>query len=88
MAENLGVKNSQWDKNDGLIVKRDCYNSYFYPVESDKLEILDRLYLHGKPRSSHCVLMMDTERGNVIAITMHRTKLYPIQLLFSDSFLE
>ena len=32
-AENLGVKNANWDKEEGLEVKRDCYNSYFYPVE-------------------------------------------------------
>lgn len=46
-AENLGVKNSKWDKEDGLKVKRDCYNSYFYPVEDTSLTILDRLKLHG-----------------------------------------
>jgi ribonucleoside-triphosphate reductase len=26
-AENLGVKNSKWDEEDGYEVKRDCYNS-------------------------------------------------------------
>ncbi len=47
-AENLGVKNAKWDKKDGLIVPRDCYNSYFYKVEDESLNILDKLILHGK----------------------------------------
>lgn len=48
MAENLGVKNAKWDKEDGLYVKRDCYNSYFYAVEDTSLTVLDkiRLYRH------------------------------------------
>ncbi|MEX2365307.1 MAG: anaerobic ribonucleoside-triphosphate reductase, partial [Pseudohongiellaceae bacterium] len=29
-AENLGVKNAQWDRKDGYQVSRGCYNSYFY----------------------------------------------------------
>lgn len=45
-AENLGVKNAKWDKEDGLYVPRDCYNSYFYPVEDTNLTILDRLEAH------------------------------------------
>lgn len=47
-AENLGVKNSQWDKKDNLQVKRDCYNSYFYIVEDDNINFLDKFRLHGK----------------------------------------
>lgn len=47
-AENLGVKNAKWDKEDGLWVPRDCYNSYFYPVESEKWNILDKIKIHGK----------------------------------------
>ena len=45
-AENLGVKNAKWDKEDGLKVPRDCYNSYFYPVEDTSMTILDRLEAH------------------------------------------
>lgn len=45
-AENLGVKNAKWDKEDGLYVPRDCYNSYFYPVEDTKMTVLDRLDAH------------------------------------------
>ncbi|UMB60998.1 anaerobic ribonucleoside-triphosphate reductase [Lutibacter sp. A80] len=47
-AENLGVKNAKWDKEDGLFVPRDCYNSYFYPVEDTSINTLDKIILHGK----------------------------------------
>lgn len=47
-AENLGVKNAKWDKKDGLFVPRDCYNSYFYPVEDPDINVLDKIVLHGK----------------------------------------
>ncbi len=46
-AENLGVKNAKWDREDGLVVPRDCYNSYFYPVESSDYSIVDKLDMHG-----------------------------------------
>jgi len=47
-AENLGVKNAKWDRADGYKVSRDCYNSYFYAVEDDDANALDKLVLHGK----------------------------------------
>ncbi len=47
-AENLGVKNAKWDKKDGYQVSRDCYNSYFYPVENDNINHIDKFILHGK----------------------------------------
>ncbi|WP_299158176.1 anaerobic ribonucleoside-triphosphate reductase [uncultured Tenacibaculum sp.] len=47
-AENLGVKNAKWDKQDGLSVTRDCYNSYFYVVEDKHTNTLDKIILHGK----------------------------------------
>lgn len=47
-AENLGVKNAKWDKEDGLFSPRDCYNSYFYKVEDDSCNIIDKFILHGK----------------------------------------
>lgn len=47
-AENLGVKNAKWDKEAGLYVPRDCYNSYFYPVEDTKVNVLDKLNLYSK----------------------------------------
>jgi ribonucleoside-triphosphate reductase len=46
-AENLGVKNAKWDKEDGLFSPRDCYNSYFYPVEDTTINTLDKILLHG-----------------------------------------
>ena len=47
-AENLGVKNAKWDKADGYFVPRDCYNSYFYVVEDDATNALDKFLLHGR----------------------------------------
>ena len=46
-AENLGVKNAKWDIEDGLLVNRDCYNSYFYAVEDETINSLDKIILHG-----------------------------------------
>ena len=46
-AENLGVKNAKWDRADGLFVPRDCYNSYFYVVEDNQTNTLDKIILHG-----------------------------------------
>lgn len=50
-AENLGVKNAKWDKDDGLLANRDVYNSYLYIVE-DRNNILDLLTLHGGDHSA------------------------------------
>lgn len=47
-AESLGVKFATWDKKDGLTVPRDCYNSYFYPVEDEYITILDKLMMYNK----------------------------------------
>ena len=47
-AENLGVKNSMWDKKDDLFVPREVYNSYFYKVEDENTDIVDKFILHGK----------------------------------------
>lgn len=47
-AENLGVKNAKWDKEDGYFVPRDCYNSYFYKVEDETCNPIDKFILHGK----------------------------------------
>ncbi|MDD2436718.1 MAG: anaerobic ribonucleoside-triphosphate reductase [Massilibacteroides sp.] len=52
-AENVGVKHAQWDKRDGYVVKRDCYNSYFYIVEDEQTNILDKFRLHGKKYIEH-----------------------------------
>lgn len=47
LAENLGCKNAKWDKEDGYVVPRDCYNSYFYIVEDETSNIVDKFILHG-----------------------------------------
>lgn len=49
-AENLGVKNYNWDKKDGYVVaeNRNCYNSYLYPVENEDITALDKFVIHGK----------------------------------------
>lgn len=52
-AENVGVKHAKWDKEDGYFVPRDCYNSYFYVVEDDSLNIIDKFKLHGRPYIEH-----------------------------------
>ena len=52
-AENVGVKHAKWDKEDGYIVPRDCYNSYFFIVEDESLNILDKFKLHGKHYIEH-----------------------------------
>ena len=49
-AENLAVKNYNWDKKDGYWVspKRNLYSSYFYNPEDTNISVLDRMALHGK----------------------------------------
>ena len=49
-AENLGVKNYKWDKADGYQVpsNRNLYNSYFYAVEDDSLNVADKFEMHGE----------------------------------------
>ena len=52
-AENVGVKHAKWDREDGYFVPRDCYNSYFYIVEDDSLNIVYKFKLHGAPYIEH-----------------------------------
>ena len=52
-AENVGVKHAKWDREAGYTSKRDCYNSYFYVVEDEKTNILDKFRLHGKKYIEH-----------------------------------
>ena len=49
-AENLGVKNYNWDRKDGYKVpeNRVCYNSYLYKVEDSEIDPIDKFFLHGK----------------------------------------
>ena len=52
-AENVGVKHAKWDREDGYAVPRDCYNSYFYIVEDQTLNVLDKFRLHGRKYVEH-----------------------------------
>ena len=52
-AENVGVKHAKWDREDGYVVPRDCYNSYFYVVEDESLNVLDKFRLHGRKYIDH-----------------------------------
>lgn len=49
MAESLGVKNYNWDKEDNYWVNpdRNLYNSYFY-IAHDDTSVLDKFRLHGR----------------------------------------
>ncbi len=52
-AENVGVKHAKWDREDGYVVPRECYNSYFYVVEDESLNIIDKIRLHGRRYIDH-----------------------------------
>ena len=52
-AENLGVKFAKWDTIDNYVVMRNCYNSYFYPVEDEDLTIIDKFVLHGEDTTKY-----------------------------------
>ncbi len=47
-AEGLGPRFAKKDRETGLVVPRDCYNSYLYRVEDDKLDIFDKFNLYGR----------------------------------------
>lgn len=54
-AENLAIKFYNWDKRDGYIVPltRNCYNSYFYPVEV-AIDPVKRFYYQGYGFADQC----------------------------------
>ena len=52
-AENVGVKHAKWDSEDGYKVARNCYNSYFYAVEDESLNLIDKFRLHGRKYIEH-----------------------------------
>ena len=49
-GESVGPKHYKWDKEDGYWVpeNRNCYNSYFYPVEDSNYDIIEKIYLQGQ----------------------------------------
>lgn len=48
-AENAGAKLYNWDKKAGYVVpkNRNLYNSYFYPVEDETYDPIEKMYLQG-----------------------------------------
>lgn len=78
-AENLGVKNATWDKEDGYWVPRDCYNSYFYLVEDESTNVIDKLILHGKSLTKY----LDGGSACHINLDEHLSKENYMQLLES-----
>ncbi|MDR1729467.1 MAG: anaerobic ribonucleoside-triphosphate reductase [Prevotellaceae bacterium] len=52
-AENVGVKHAKWDREAGYRVLRDCYNSYFFIVEDESLNVIDKFRLHGRKYIEH-----------------------------------
>lgn len=68
-AENLGVKNARWDKEDGYFVPRPCYNSYFYKVEDETCHVIDKFILHGSGFTRY----LDGGSANHVALKEHLT---------------
>lgn len=66
-AENLGIKNAKWDTEDDLWVPRNCYNSYFYPVEDEGWNLLDKIKIHGKEVSQYL------DGGAALHLNLQRT---------------
>lgn len=53
-AEGLGPKNAKWDKKNGYVVPRDCYNSYFYLVEDKSIDPVKKFRYQGKGFADIC----------------------------------
>lgn len=53
-AESLGVKNAKWDRKDGYVVQRDCYNSYFYIVEDTTADPVKKFRYQGEHFTGCC----------------------------------
>jgi len=69
-AENLGVKNANWDKNDGYVVNSDVYTSYFYSPSDTNLNVIDKFKLHG----SEYIQYLDGGSANHINLDDHANK--------------
>ena len=77
-AESLGVKNYNWDKEDGYVVNpnRNLYNSYFY-LAHDDTSVLDKFRLHGRNFTS----TLDGGVGCHINLEEHLSKEQYIKLI-------
>ena len=56
MAENAAAKLYSWDKKDGYVVPkgRNLYNSYFFIVEDQTINPIDKFYYQGHGFASEC----------------------------------
>ena len=78
-AESLGVKNFNWDKEDGYVVPDDgrvLYNSYFYDAH-DNTSVFDKLKLHGKEMTE----TLDGGVGCHLNLDEHLTKEQYIKII-------
>ena len=71
-AEGLGIKNYNWDKEDGYKVpsNANCYNSYLFRPEDNTINVFDKLILHGRKYTDK----MDGGMGCHINMGEHLTK--------------
>ena len=69
-AENLGVKNAKWDRQDGYLVNRDCYNSYLYLVEDTNTTHIDKFILHGRELNQYL------DGGSALHLNLEETLTY------------
>ncbi len=69
-GENLGVKFSKWDREDGYAVPRECYNSYFYLSEDETCNLADKFILHGNRLTKY----LDGGSALHAALSEHLTK--------------
>ena len=79
-AENLGVKNAKWDKEDGLFSPRECYNSYFFRPEDDGINLIDKFILHGDKLTQY----LDGGSANHVNLQEHLTK-KQYQIIMQDA---
>lgn len=78
-AESLGVKNFDWDKEDGYWVPDDgrvLYNSYFYDAH-DNTTVFDKMKLHGKEMTE----TLDGGVGCHLNLDEHLSKAQYIKLI-------
>ena len=76
-GENLGVKNAAWDKRDGYVVNRNCYNSYFYKSEDETSNVIDKFILHGNRLTKY----LDGGSALHVNLAEHLTKQQYIKLM-------
>ncbi|WP_100642542.1 anaerobic ribonucleoside-triphosphate reductase [Alteromonas facilis] len=69
-AENLGVKNAKWDRQDGYVANRDCYNSYLYLVEDTNTTHIDKFILHGRELNQYL------DGGSALHLNLEETLTY------------